>query len=112
MSSNNERVGGFVLNASGLADHFKTGNPIEQVQVDTALAWLEQVAHPLKSTWYWGTSYGLKHTAENWGRDNGLSPYVSNGAFIKAAILAGYEIKSIGGNAKIKLGLPRKTRRR
>lgn len=54
----------------------------------------------------------MKHTAENWGRDNGLSPYVSNGAFIKAAILAGYEIKSIGGNAKIKLGLPRKTRRR
>jgi len=108
----NELVGKYMLNASGFADHFKKGNPINQVEVDTAAKWLDTVAHPLKTKWYWGTSYGLKHVAEHWGRDNGLSPYVSNGAFIKAAILAGYEIKPDRGNAKIKLGLPRKIRRR
>ena len=32
-----------------------------------------------------GTSYGWKHHAERWGEMVGLSPYVSNGAFIVAA---------------------------
>lgn len=37
-------------------------------------------------------SYGLKHDAERWGRDNGFVPYVSNGALIVAAIYLGFEL--------------------
>jgi hypothetical protein len=37
-------------------------------------------------------SYGLKHLMENWGRENGLESYVTNGCAILAAILAGYQI--------------------
>ena len=33
------------------------------------------------------TSYQWKHVAETWGQTAGLSPYVSNGAFIAALIL-------------------------
>lgn len=103
------------MNASGFANAKPDGNAIEQVEVETAAAWLNMCAHPLKTKWYWGSSYGLKHAAERWGRDNGMSPYVSNGAFIKAAILAGYEVKQDGRqgyrpslNARLKLGLNRR----
>lgn len=40
---------------------------------------------------WWG-SYTLKHVAERWGRENGYSVYVSNGAVIVAAILCGFSI--------------------
>jgi hypothetical protein len=32
------------------------------------------------------TSYGAKSMAERWGRENGMAPYVSNGAMIVAAV--------------------------
>lgn len=112
-----EKVKGFNLNASGFAEAHPDGNPINQVEVETASAWLAACARKLKTKWYWGTSYGLKHAAENWGRANGMSPYVSNGAFIKAALLAGYEvrrIKRVPGqeslNAQLKLGLAKRAR--
>jgi hypothetical protein len=38
-------------------------------------------------------SYSLKHNAENWGKENGLSPSISNGAFILAALICGYEYR-------------------
>lgn len=103
------------MNASGFADAKPDGNAIEQVEVETAAAWLDMCAHRIKTKWYWGSSYGLKHAAERWGRDNGMSPYVSNGAFIKAAILAGYEVRPCARpdyrpslNAQLKLGLNRR----
>jgi hypothetical protein len=37
-------------------------------------------------------SYGLKHDVENWGRDHGMSGYVSNGSAIVGAILSGYKV--------------------
>ena len=39
-----------------------------------------------------GNSYGMKHKAEGWARSNGRFGYVSNGAFIVAAILFGYGV--------------------
>lgn len=38
-------------------------------------------------------SYQLKHWAERWGAEKGLAPYVSNGAFIVAALMFDYEPK-------------------
>ena len=37
-------------------------------------------------------SYGLKHDVENWGRNHGMSGYVSNGSAIVGAILSGYKV--------------------
>lgn len=34
-------------------------------------------------------AYAVKHRAEQWGRRNGMAPYVSNGAIIVAAIRLG-----------------------
>jgi hypothetical protein len=106
-----ESVKGFDLNASGFADAHPDGNEIKQFEVATAAAWISACTRKLKTKWYWGTSYGLKHEAERWGRSNGMSPYVSNGAFIKAAILAGYEVRQLKTtgrqpslNAQLKLG--------
>jgi len=36
------------------------------------------------------SSYGLKHEAERWGKENGLEPYVCNCAAIIAGLLLGY----------------------
>lgn len=38
-------------------------------------------------------SYELKHLVEEWLRDRGQSDYISTGAAIAAAILAGFEIR-------------------
>lgn len=37
-------------------------------------------------------SYGLKHTAENWGRHLGFEPYIANGDLICAALYRGIPI--------------------
>lgn len=39
------------------------------------------------------TSYGWKHVAESWLRESQMGGYVSNGAFIAAAALAGYRVE-------------------
>jgi hypothetical protein len=42
------------------------------------------------------TSYGLKHSAERWCRwETGEHVYVSNGMFIVAALVSGFEIKRL-----------------
>lgn len=59
-------------------------------QVATALAYLDQCVIVKTPKEY---SYRLKHCAENWGRKHGMSPYVSNGAFILAALHRGVPMK-------------------
>ncbi|WP_248320845.1 hypothetical protein [Caballeronia sp. Sq4a] len=41
-------------------------------------------------------SYRLKHCAENWGKETGLTAYISTGAFILAALICGYECRRCG----------------
>lgn len=58
--------------------------------VATALAYIDRcvvLKTPKES------SYFLKHCAENWGRKNGMSGYVSNGSFILAALHRGVPMK-------------------
>jgi hypothetical protein len=62
----------------------------EEVQVQTALAFLHEFAVPLKHSRR--HSYGLKHTIEAWGEDVGREPYVSNGAAIEAVRRLGWPI--------------------
>lgn len=56
-------------------------------QVATAIAYL-RLCTPTKQAKL--KSYGLKHLAEAWGATQGLSPYVSNGALIAAAVYLGF----------------------
>ena len=58
-------------------------------------------------------SYGCKHAAENWGREHGLEPYVSNGDLILAAIWRGIKYaRDPGGSPNCRLGLRYLSRRR
>jgi transcriptional regulator with XRE-family HTH domain/uncharacterized protein YozE (UPF0346 family) len=52
-------------------------------QVATAIRWIDSVKKV--KTWKCG-SYGAKHRAEKWGKENGLASYVANGALIAAAV--------------------------
>ncbi|MDP3768454.1 MAG: hypothetical protein Q8S13_10605 [Dehalococcoidia bacterium] len=56
------------------------------------------------------TSYGWKHLAEQWGKQHGLEPYVSNGAFIQAVVEEGIPIRADGSgiNAYVALRLARR----
>lgn len=56
-------------------------------QIDTAYAYLNNFEIEKRTG-----SYGLKHRMENWGRENGLETYVTNGCAILAAILSGYQL--------------------
>lgn len=79
-------------------------------QVRTALIWLSQLEKTKNAARYSsGYSYGLKHQCESWGRENGLEPYVSNGALIAAAIFLGFPYKVDDLNAFI--GISRRSLR-
>jgi len=68
------------------SEHPKRPTPAE---VATALAFLDLSGARAKARAVAKdpTSYYWKHVAERWGQTAGLSPYVSNGAFIVALIL-------------------------
>jgi len=67
-------------------------------EVARALLWLSR--HGIPQGKHAPGSYGLKHTAEYWVRDEcGLDhAYISNGAFIVAAIIAGYSVRRFGAD--------------
>ena len=54
------------------------------------------------------SSYGLKHEAERFHREQGVdNPYVANGMFIAAAICLGFKIKQNGPNAHLNVSTRR-----
>ena len=60
------------------------------------MEYLTHTATALEYFWHFDIhiksgSYGLKHTIERWGRDNGLAGFVTNGCAILAALMSGYE---------------------
>ena len=52
-------------------------------QIATAIRWIDSVK---KIKTYKCGSYGAKHRAERWGKENGLASYIANGALIVAAV--------------------------
>jgi hypothetical protein len=97
-------------------DANKFGEPDDEFvgQVLRALEWLKDV--PKTARFNRGsTSYGYKHQAEHWHRASGSGQdcYISNGAFIVAALIAGFKVKRCGGfdspNAYFNMG-ERKTK--
>jgi hypothetical protein len=85
------------FDAAGFCRTCRYGPP-EDDQVKTAIAFLSQVRPSKRPTI---SSYILKHRAEDWGKRNGLEPYVSNGAMIAAAIRLDLVIERHGINATI-----------
>ena len=68
----------------------------ERDEIDECIRWLLKFAEPGPTLALRRTSYGYKHTVERWaGR------YISNGAFITAAIELGYRWRRVmnGPNA-------------
>jgi hypothetical protein len=73
-------------------------------QIATAIACLRQ-CRPIK-TCNMG-SYFLKHVAERWGEQHGLRSYVSNGAFIAAAVFLGYPTRRHGDGPNVIVAISR-----
>jgi len=64
-----------------------------QDQVDVCREWLRLHAEPTKNIRRAAYSYALKHVVEKWVAKSGHHKYVSNGAFIAAALQEGYRAK-------------------
>ena len=76
-------------------------------EIATALAFIDcSGARVLQKVKHGRSSYGWKHQAEAWGRAIGFAPYVSNGAFIAAALHRNVPIKRFDGSSpNCELGL-------
>jgi hypothetical protein len=77
--------------------------PPSSEMVTTCRRWIQAYASPRKTFNTLYSSYSLKHMVEN---TPGYS-YVTNGAFIQAALELGYEMKPVGRrnyNALFKMG--------
>lgn len=85
---------------------FKDGPEVDSEQVKTCEEWIKNNARKRETMNKDRTSYGLKHDVE---RDTGK--YVTNGAFIQAAINLGYKAKPLANNspnAEFNMGFAKK----
>lgn len=57
-------------------------------------------------------SYGLKHKAERWGKANGMTPYVSNGELIAAAIYLGFPVAIDTSDVNALVGVDKRSLRK
>lgn len=73
--------------------------PVNPGQVELARQWLRIHCQPRKTINPRRSSYGLKHDVEGWTSAQGNAVYVSNGAFIVAALLEGYRAEPRGGES-------------
>jgi DNA-binding XRE family transcriptional regulator len=71
-------------------------------QVATALAWIDAVEITAKPK---VGSYGAKHQAERWGRENGYASYVANGALLAAAVYRDVPLRRVKDTPNAMLGL-------
>jgi hypothetical protein len=84
----------YIIREIGLLEPADIDNPdykpVDPGQVEVCKAWIEENLEKRPGTGVdrWHTSYGLKHMVE---RDAG--EYVTNGAFIRAALDLGYRIR-------------------
>lgn len=71
-------------------------------QIATAIAWIDAVKVTGKPR---AGSYGAKHAAEKWGRENGYAPYVANGALLVAALFRKVPYKRVPKSPNAQLGI-------
>lgn len=89
----------------GLSD--TPGDPPSVEQVKICKRWINEFVNKRKTINEDRSSYGLKHKVEMWAED---TSYVSNGAFIKAAVDLGYKYRRIRDtpNAFFNMSFPRR----
>jgi len=85
-----------VLGSEGLG----YSNAIDEKEVSLCKKWIKKYITPRKTINTKKGSYNLKGLVEK-----DTSTYISNGAFIKAAIELGYEYKENGKNAYFNMSL-------
>lgn len=83
-----------------------TPTPVDLGQVDLAIRWLGYHGRNTAVNQKY-SSYGLKHHAENTAPTlrPGAVPYISNGAFIAAAIFLHYEVRQIGSSPNARINI-------
>lgn len=95
----------------GIGDFSDSGKPPKQ-QIERAKKWIERFGLPLKGINFHFKSYSLKHCVERWWQSEhpGTAYYVSNGAFIQAALDLGYRVHPVGdkGDACFNMRMPPK----
>lgn len=99
------KIGKHSVSANGLLpNHYEPDgvakNEPNEKEIALATKWIETFAQHRKTINRREFSYGLKHSVETWTwetTDN--REYVSNGAFIVAALRAGYDLHARGINA-------------
>ena len=90
------------LTAEGIVD---TPGPLpDDKQVEMARTWLKEKAIRIASLNRASTSYGWKHVAERYAKS-----YISNGAFIHAAMLEGFKIKHIEDSQNAYLNISKRS---
>jgi hypothetical protein len=80
----------------------RPGDKHDPREVATAIAYLGRCARTRSANY---NSYGLKHGAEDWGDRNDMSPYVSNGALIVAAVYLGLKVVPDPGTPNAAIGV-------
>jgi hypothetical protein len=85
--------------ADGIVDKLTDVNPsrreLDPHEVELARRWIRLFATPTKTIRRRYYSYGYKHAVERWTEKSGFNNYISNGAFIQAALLEGYRCAPI-----------------
>lgn len=82
--------------------------PLQKAEIEAAKRWIKDCCWERKIINWDYSSYGLKHVME---RETRI--YVTNGAFIKAAMLLGYSIKSHNSiNVHFNMGIKTNLNRR
>lgn len=71
-------------------------------QIATAIKWIQSSK---KVNEYKCNSYGAKHRAEKWGKENNYSPYVANGALIVAVVFCKVKHERLTNSPNVKLGI-------
>lgn len=94
------------LTANGFSNRTRDGEicagaPLDseetRAQIDRARQFLRECCYQTKTIRPFTSSYGLKHEAERWMRGVTSHSYISNGAFIAAAVLEGYRLERPAG---------------
>lgn len=93
------------ITKSGLSNEMGSPPPAEEVEV--CKRWINEFIGKRKTINDEYSSYGLKHKVEKWAED---TDYISNGAFIQAAVDLGYEYRRIRNspNAFLNMSFPRR----
>jgi hypothetical protein len=77
--------------------------PVDPRQVAVCVRWLAALGTPIKQIDYHRTSYGRKHDVQRWADE-----YISNGAFIAAALGMGYKARTMECSPNMHFNITRK----